>query len=56
MAQSRAEYQLGPVAPPEIYEQLRTSGRFEYVFDIPSDTRPPGCDPGPMTDSGGAPL
>lgn len=49
-AKSRAEWEVGPAAPPEIYEQLRASGRFEYVFDVPDQTWPPGWDPGPLFD------
>ena len=41
-AQSRAEWAIGPAAPPEIYEQVRESGRFDYVFDVPDRTWPAG--------------
>ncbi len=49
-AQSRAEWKVGPAAPPEIYERVRASGRFDYVFDVPEQTWPPGWNAEPSDD------
>jgi hypothetical protein len=38
-AQSRAESEVGPSVPPEVYEQVRASGRLEYVFEVPDTKR-----------------
>ena len=41
-AMSQATYRVGPAAPPDVYEQVRASGRLKYVFDVPNRTWPPG--------------
>lgn len=49
-AQSRAEWAIGPAAPPEVYKRVRASGRLDYVFDVPGRTWPAGGNPEPLDD------
>lgn len=49
-ARSRAEWSVGPSAPPEIYDQIAASGRLEYVFDVPDPTWPPTWNVQPLDD------